>query len=280
MNQLEFDIQINAKAERVWFVLWNDFNYRKWTAAFNEGSFAISDWKEGSGVHFLSPDGKGMYSKIKTSIPEKQMTFEHIGYIADFIEQPLNEETEAWSGGVESYFLSEQGDVTNLKVAVDVIEEYESYFKDKFPLALELVRIIAENPTIKVEAIADAEIEKVWACWTLPEHIVNWNFASPDWHCPKAENDLRAGGHFSYIMASRDGAISFDFNGDYNEVHENQRIIYHIEDGRKVEIYFDSQGDKTKIVEIFEAESMNPLELQEMGWQAILNNFANYVQSN
>lgn len=278
MNQLEFNIEINAKAENVWFVLWNDFNYRKWTSAFNEGSYAISDWKEGSSVHFLAPDGRGMYSKIKTLIPAQQMSFEHFGNIVDFEEQPVGEDSKAWTGGTENYYLTEEDGLTDLKVTVDVIEEYEDYFTEKFPNALQLIKVLSENPSIKVETLIYASIEKVWDYWTNPAHIVNWNFASPDWHCPKAENDLRAGGEFSFTMASKDGTMSFDFGGVYNEVLENERIVYHLEDGRKVEIYFTNVEDKVKVVEIFETENMNALELQEMGWQAILNNFAQYVQ--
>lgn len=278
MNQLEFNIEINAKAENVWFVLWNDFNYRKWTSAFSEGSYAISDWKEGSGVHFLAADGRGMYSKIKTLIPAQQMSFEHIGNIVDFIEQPVGEDSKAWTGGTENYYLTEADGLTHLKVTVDVIEEYEDYFTEKFPNALHLIKLLSENPSIKIETLIYAPIEKVWDCWTNPLHIVNWNFASPDWHCPNAQNDLRAGGEFSYTMASKDGTMSFDFGGVYNEVFENERIVYHLEDGRKVEIYFTNVEDKVKVVEIFETENMNALELQEMGWQAILNNFAQYVQ--
>jgi uncharacterized protein YndB with AHSA1/START domain len=279
MRLTEFTIDIQATPEIVWYILWNDFNYRKWVSAFCEGSFAISTWQEGAGIHFLAPDGRGMYSKIKTLVPNQQMSFEHLGNIVDFLEQPLDEESKAWTGGTENYYLTATEFGTTLRATVDVIEEYEDYFNEKFPKALQLIRLLSENPSIKVEAIIDAPLEKVWEYWTSPQHIINWNFASPDWHCPNVENDLRAGGAFSYTMAAKDGSMSFDFNGNYNEVLENQRIVYHIEDGRKVEVNFSIQNDKVKIVEIFETENMNSLELQEMGWQAILNNFTNYVQN-
>ena len=133
---------------------------------------------------------------------------------------------------------------------------------------------------IKVEATVNAPIQKVWAFWTSPEHIVNWNNASEDWHTPKAENDLHVGGKFVFTMAARDGSVSFDFNGTYDEVVEHQAIEYTIEDGRKVKITFKSAGDRTEIIETFEAENQNPPELQQAGWQAILDNFKKYTEEN
>jgi uncharacterized protein YndB with AHSA1/START domain len=53
---------------------------------------------------------------------------------------------------------------------------------------------------IKVETLIQASIETVWDCFTNPKHIIHWNFASPDWHCPKATNDLIEGGEFHYFI--------------------------------------------------------------------------------
>lgn len=131
---------------------------------------------------------------------------------------------------------------------------------------------------ITVEAIVNAPIEKVWKCWTLPEHITKWNNASDDWHCPAASNDLRAGGKFVFTMAAKDGSMSFDFNGIYDQIIPHQLISYVIEDRRKVKITFSSEGKATKVVESFEPEGENPLEMQKGGWQAILNNFRKYAE--
>lgn len=133
---------------------------------------------------------------------------------------------------------------------------------------------------ITIQNTIDAPVEKVWQYWNTPEHIMQWNHASDDWHSPKAENDLRAGGHFSFTMAAKDGSFSFDFAGTYDEVLSNQRLAYTIADGRKVEVDFKSKGDTTEVVETFEAESVNSLEMQQAGWQAILDNFKKYVESN
>jgi uncharacterized protein YndB with AHSA1/START domain len=131
---------------------------------------------------------------------------------------------------------------------------------------------------ITVEVLVNAPIEKVWEYWTKPEHIVNWNFASSDWCSPNAVNDLKVGGEFNFRMEAKDGSGGFDFQGTYSLVEPNKKIEYTIIDGRKVTIEFGEEGGGCRVVETFEAEKINPLEMQKSGWQAILNNFKKYVE--
>jgi len=134
------------------------------------------------------------------------------------------------------------------------------------------------KPKITVECIVTSTIEKIWEYWTTPKHIEQWNTASEDWHTPKAVNDLRVGGKFCSTMAAKDGSFSFDFGGIYTEIQEYKLIKYTIEDGRMVSIDFIAIGDTVEIVETFEAENQNPIEMQRGGWQAILNNFKNMLK--
>src|ERR1700741_4852704 len=113
------------------------------------------------------------------------------------------------------------------------------------------------KPTITVENTIKAPLEKVWKLWTGPEHITKWSNASDDWHTPFAENDLRPGGKFLSRMEAKDGSVGFDFGGVYDKVKNNELIEYTIGDGRKVVIRFSGKGNETKVVETFEAESMN-----------------------
>lgn len=131
---------------------------------------------------------------------------------------------------------------------------------------------------ITVSITTHESLEKVWNSFNQPEHVVNWNFASDDWHCPFAENDLKVGSHFKYTMASKDGKMSFDFVGNYSEIIPHEKIIYTIEDGRKVTITFVSSNGEVTVTEIFEPENVNSLELQRGGWQTILDNFKKYIE--
>ncbi len=138
----------------------------------------------------------------------------------------------------------------------------------------------SKTKTLTVEVIVKAAINKVWLYFTQPEHIIHWNHASIDWHCPKASNVLKLGEKFSYTMASKDGSMSFDFNGTYTDLFTHERICYTLEDGRKVEVHFRAEGETTVVKEIFEPEQENTLELQQTGWQSILTNFKNYTEEN
>lgn len=137
-----------------------------------------------------------------------------------------------------------------------------------------------DKQKITIKTIINAPVEKVWTYWTEPEHIKKWNNASEDWHTTKAENDLRVGGKFSSRMEAKDGSFGFDFGGIYDEVKVYDFISYTLGDERKVSITFVGSQDKTEITEEFEAENENSIEMQEMGWQSILDNFKIYTEEN
>lgn len=138
----------------------------------------------------------------------------------------------------------------------------------------------ATKTRVTVEATVNAPVEKVWKYWSLPEHITKWNSPSPDWHTPRAENDLRTGGKFLSRMEAKDGSFGFDFGGVYDEVKLHDTISYTMGDGRKVDIKFTANGDKTTVVETFDPENTHPVDFQQQGWQAIMNNFKKYTEEN
>lgn len=137
---------------------------------------------------------------------------------------------------------------------------------------------MSEMKKITIETTVQAPIEKVWELYNEPTHVKKWNSASDDWHTPRAENDLRAGGNFLYRMEAKDGSFGFDFFGTYDEVIPPEKIDYTLGDGRKVSITFKAQGNETEIVITFDAESENPIEMQQQGWQAILDSFKKYTE--
>ena len=135
-----------------------------------------------------------------------------------------------------------------------------------------------QTKLITVSVQINAPIDKVWKLWTGAEHIMQWNNASDDWHTPEATNDIRPGGKFNWHMAAKDGSAEFHFEGIYDEVKPNELITYTIADGRKVSIKFSEQENYTNVEETFEPENTNPIDMQQNGWQAILNNFKKYVE--
>lgn len=140
---------------------------------------------------------------------------------------------------------------------------------------------------IKVETILNANIEKVWKDWNDPDSIKGWAFASETWECPYAENDLRVGGRFVTTMSAKDKTASFDFTGTYTEVTPFRTISYKMDKVLDVQnertctvTFIDLGGEATKVEEEFDPEDMNPIEMQQAGWQAILENFKKFVESN
>jgi uncharacterized protein YndB with AHSA1/START domain len=135
-----------------------------------------------------------------------------------------------------------------------------------------------QKTVITIEATVNAPVEKVWKYWSEPQHITKWAFASEDWHAPSSENDLKTGGKFSTTMAAKDGSFSFEFGGVYDKVEQYKTINYILGDGRKVTNSFTGSGNETKIVQSFEAEEENSIDMQRGGWQSILNNFKKYTE--
>lgn len=131
---------------------------------------------------------------------------------------------------------------------------------------------------ITVETSVAAPIDQVWRTYTTPADIVKWNAASDDWHTTKAAVDLREGGVFSSRMEAKDGSMGFDFAGTYTKIVERERIEYSFGD-RKAEVEFVPGATGIVVRVVFDGESTHSVEQQQGGWQAILDNFARYVEA-
>ena len=141
INRLQFSIDIKAEKNEIWKALWNEKSYRDWTSVFCEGSYAISDhWKEGSTVLFLGPDQSDIYSRIEKHIPNKIMSFKHIGTVVNGQEQPIDEDTRKWSGTSEIYKLTEAQNGNTLTVEIDILDEHLDFMKATFPKALDKIK--------------------------------------------------------------------------------------------------------------------------------------------
>lgn len=136
-----------------------------------------------------------------------------------------------------------------------------------------------ETTKITIQATVSADRQKSWDYYTQPKHITKWNFATEDWQCPTASNELRVGGKYNARMEAKDGSAGFDFEAIYTEIVDGESFIYTMTDGRQVNVTLESRGNQTEIIVTFDAEKRNQLEMQKNGWQAILNNFKKYVET-
>lgn len=290
MRKIQKSIDMRAPREAVWAAVINDAKYRLWASAFAEGTYFEGGWQEGDTIRFLMVDEEGrrmgMVSQITASEHLKTITIRHLGLIADGVEDYTSKEARKWVPAYESYHLEAiDGRTTRFAVDLEINEEFFDMFDGQWTVALEALKAVCEENRaaflpITITAEVNAPLERVWEFWNKPEHVVKWNAASDDWHCPQAFNDLRVGGRFVYTMAARDGSAAFDFSGTYTDVVPGERIVSQLDDGRMTHTSFEAIGPSTtRVTETFEAEGENDPDFQRAGWQAILDNFKRVVES-
>lgn len=132
---------------------------------------------------------------------------------------------------------------------------------------------------IKIDTLVHVPLDYVWETWNTPSHIIHWNHASDDWHSPKADSNFVEGGRFVYRMEAKDNSFGFDFSGTFVEIVDKTRIVTRLDDDRIVQTEFIQENDGVRIIETFEAEDENSVEMQKEGWYAILNNYKLYTES-
>lgn len=145
MKREVFKTTIDAPRGRVWDVLWKDETYRQWTAPFSEGSYAKTDWQEGSKVYFLGSDGDGMVARISERRDHEYMGIEHLGMVENGVEDTESEKVQSWKGAEENYTLTTANDQTELMVETDIAEEYLDEFQKSWPQALQKVKELSEK---------------------------------------------------------------------------------------------------------------------------------------
>lgn len=137
---------------------------------------------------------------------------------------------------------------------------------------------MSDGVFLEVSATIAAPLDQVWEKWTQAAHVVNWNFAHESWCCPRAQVDFCVGGSSSYRMEAKDGSMGFDLNATFTAIEYHKQILSVLADGRKVAVDFSMEDEQTVVIQRFEPEQENPLELQQGGWQAILNQFKSYCE--
>ncbi|WP_227395964.1 hypothetical protein [Jeotgalibacillus aurantiacus] len=143
MKETNFSIQINAPKEYVWTILWEDETFQDWASIVDEGTYKKGTMKEGNTMEFISAvNGYGVTSLVENLQPHEFVLFRHR---ADTKESGQQERDNEWTGGKESYTLSEVNGVTLLVITMDIPKEQEETFADRIPKALERIKELAEG---------------------------------------------------------------------------------------------------------------------------------------
>ena len=284
MKRIALEHIFEASPDHLWELIVDPDHYRYWTTAFSVGSKFVGDWSQGSPIRFVMEDEdgneSGMLSEVVVSEWPRHISIQHKGLMMNGIEDYDSPETKMWTPAFENYTLEPNGGgQCTFKMEQDIPEAYEEEFvanwHQAFDLMEERLKLLPDlNYCISLEAYSKKSPTELWVRLISPDQVKTWNFASPDWHCPRATNDLKVGGEFHYEMAAVDGSMSFDFWGTYTLIEANQRLAFTLGDGRKVTIELEEKPWGCLVVERFEPEIENSLHLQRLGWQAILNNFA------
>jgi uncharacterized protein YndB with AHSA1/START domain len=286
MQKKTWGIDIAATPEAVWKTVIGKDTYPQWVEVFSKGSCAEGDWQEGSKMKFIAPQGDGMggmLSVIAKHVPNEYLSIQHIGFVMNGIEDTTSDTVKEWTPSFENYRITPIENGVRFTVDMDVHDMVADYFDNVYPIALQKIKELSEDGELSSLTVSEsiaAPLTRVWECWTKPEHVTKWCAASPDWHAPHAENDVREGGRFLTRMEARDGSAGFDFTGVYTKVVPEQFIAYTMDDGRKAYISFTQYEEgKVTVIETFEKEHENPAAVQLEGWQSILTSFKQYVEA-
>lgn len=143
MQKIQSAVEILASKERVWSTLWDDRTFRDWASIIDEGTYMVGEMKEGAEVQFISSvGGYGVTSLIERLTPNEFVLFRHM---ADTQESGKQEREKEWTGGQESYSLTERDGVTTLTVELDAPPQQVETFEERLPKALERVKELAES---------------------------------------------------------------------------------------------------------------------------------------
>ena len=140
-------LQINATREGVWEILTKDAYVRQWYAAFCEGTYAQTDWAEGSKALFINASGDGMAGIIKESKPNERLYIAYTGMVAKFEEDYSSESAQKLVGGYEAYTLTEVDGRTRLDISAggDMVDNMFNYMEQSWQAAVTIIIRLAEK---------------------------------------------------------------------------------------------------------------------------------------
>jgi hypothetical protein len=149
MKKLRYSAKINAPVDDVWTTMLSDSTYRKWTSAFNQGSYFEGDWTKGSEIRFLGPDDKGslggMIAVVEENRPGEFISLRYVGQVVDGADDTTSDEAKEFIGTHENYSFSENAGVTTVEVVLDSEDDFVAMFDEAWPVALAKLKEITEE---------------------------------------------------------------------------------------------------------------------------------------
>lgn len=142
MRETQFKVDIQASKDTVWQTLWQDETFRQWAGIIDPGTYMVGELKEGNEVQYVSGNGYGVTSLVEKLTPGEFLQLRHT---ADTQDVGTRKRAKEWTGGKESYSLTQKDGTTTLTAAFDIPPEQEEYFAVSYPKALQRVKELAET---------------------------------------------------------------------------------------------------------------------------------------
>lgn len=146
MKTLSFEIIINSSVPKVYQHMLAPEGFKQWASAFHPTPYFEGNWEKHSNMRFVvkEKDGtvNGMASEVVEHIPNEFISIQHQNYIKNGIE--IKEESD-FSGALEEYRFQPHPNGTLLEVRADTTEQYQEYFLETWPKALQNLKEYLET---------------------------------------------------------------------------------------------------------------------------------------
>jgi uncharacterized protein YndB with AHSA1/START domain len=141
---------------------------------------------------------------------------------------------------------------------------------------------------ITITRVFDAPRERVWNEWTEPEAFADW-FGGPESDVPlsSVSMDVRPGGRWRATMYADPGRREIQWEGEYREVNEPERLVFTVSDQPGEELHelvtvvlTDLGNGRTEML-FRQRGHMRPEEYEraEKGWGSFFDRIAERLAS-
>lgn len=146
MDTLSYHTIIEAPKEKIWNVLWSKETFSNWRKYFYEENYFFTDWKVGGKTYFLVSKGNGKSSSITHLNAPDEVTFNHLGYLREGIEDINSKAVKEWSGAPERFVLIPLDDgKIRLQIELKDFENKKEILDKTIPQGLQLIKQEAEK---------------------------------------------------------------------------------------------------------------------------------------